>query len=161
MFFQKFPKTSFDLNRLDKIIVTDIIRGIKIDPSLKENDLFYNIYQAKDGETPEIISHKVYGTVQFHWVIMLINEKFDWINDFPQPDTVIQKYCLDTYSDINGVHHYIDSSGNWVDEFSPDKIPVTNIEHERLINEEKRSVKILKRDILDEFVLQAESLLRV
>lgn len=159
MFFEKFPFTLFEVSKNQSSIVTDFIRAVKIDPKLKEDDIFYDFYEAADGETPEIISHKVYGTTQFHWVIMLLNEKFDAFRDFPQPDFVIRKFATEKYSDINATHHYEDSNGNWVDQFAANKIAVTNLEYEMQENEKKRTVKVLKRAVLDAFVDQYENLI--
>lgn len=152
MFFQKFPFTLFEVSKTQSSIVTDFIRAVKIDPKLKEDDIFYDFYEAADGETPEIISHKMYGTTQFHWVIMLVNEKFDPWNDFPQPETVIRKFATEKYHDINAIHHYEDAAGNWVDQFYVGSASITNLEYELQENEKKRTVKILKRDVLNAFV---------
>ena len=161
MFFQNFPNTFFDLDKTNRVIVTDFIRAIKIDPRLKDNDLFYTFYEAQDGEMPEVISHKVYGTTMYHWVIMAINEKFDPFNDFPKSDATLLKYAAEKSGDVNEIHHLDDENGNWVDAFTVGGIPITNIEYERKENEKKRTVKILKRDVLEEFVSQYEELIRI
>ena len=160
MFFQKFPTTLFDTTKLDSVVVTDFIRAVKIDQRLKEDDIFYDFYEAQDDEMPEVISHKFYKTTQYHWVIMLVNEKFDPWNDFPKSETTLIKAATEKYADINAVHHYQDSLGNVVDAFS-DGIPITNIEYEQQENEKKRTVKILKRNVLDAFVEQYETLVAV
>lgn len=160
MFFQKFPTTFFDINKIDSVIIRDFIRAVKIDPRLKEDDIFYDYYQAQDNEMPEVISHKFYQTTQYHWVIMLVNEKFDPLNDFPKSDDIIIKLATEKYVDINDIHHYQDELGNVVDEFS-NGIPITNLEFERQENEKKRTVKIMKRNVLDAFVEQYETLVAV
>lgn len=161
MLFENFPVTYFDIDSRNKVVIQDFLRAVKIDPALKENDIFYTIYEAKDGETPEIISHKSYKSTQYHWVIMLLNEKFDPWRDFPQPDSVIQKVASEKYADPNATHHYVDPNNNIVDELDPTGIPVSNIEHERIENEKKRKVKILKPAVLAEFVRQYENLVNV
>ena len=159
MFFEKFPLMYFPQPDGSRILVTDFIRAIKIDPQLKFNELLYDTYIAKDGETPEIISHKKYKSTQYHWVIMLLNEKFDPWRDFPQTDANIIKMAREKYVDINAIHHYEDGSGNWVDEFTPLKSAVTNIEYERQLNEQKREVKILRPELLAEFITQYRQLI--
>ena len=160
MFFSKFPSTTFDVNSTTQLLVTDIIRAVKIDPNLKYNDIYYYEYTAKDDETPEIISHKAYKSTLYHWVIMLINDKFDPWNDFPKNDNALQKMTIDTYGELNAIHHYEDTSGNIVDELS-NGIPITNIEYVRQQNELKRKVKILKREVLADFVSQYQALISV
>jgi hypothetical protein len=60
--------------------------------------MLYDEYDIIDGETPEIISEKFYGTPEYHWVVMLANEKFDYLNDFPLPESVLQKHISDSYN---------------------------------------------------------------
>ena len=159
MFFEKFPLMYLPMEDGSSLLVTDFLRAMKIDPQLKLNELLYNIYTAKDGETPEIISHKVYKSTQYHWVIMLLNEKFDPWRDFPQSDANLIKMAMDLYPDINAIHHYEDGAGNWVDEFTALKTHVTCIEYERQLNEEKREVKILRPELLAEFITQYRQLI--
>lgn len=161
MLFQKFPTTLFDISRTEQVVIQDFIRAVKIDPQLKENSLFFDYYEAKDNEMPEIISHKFYKSTQYHWVIMLINEKFDPYNDFPKSDDILIKYAKDKFGNINAIHHYEDSRGNIVDQFATDKTPITNIDYIRNENEKKRIVKILKRSMLDSFVDEYQTLVAV
>ena len=160
MFFSKFPVTTFDIDTKNKILVTDIIRAIKVDPNLKMNDIYFYMYDAKDDETPEIISHKVYNSTLYHWVIMLINDKFDPWNDFPKNDIVLQKMTLDKFGSLDDTHHYEDIDGNIVDELSSG-IPITNIQYSRQVNESKRAIKILKKEVLTDFVSQYQTLIKL
>lgn len=161
MFFQKFPTTLFDVSKTEQVVIQDFIRAVKIDPQIKENTLFFDYYEAHDNEMPEIISHKFYKSTHYHWVIMLINEKFDPWNDFPKSDDILIKYATDRFDDINAIHHYEDSRGNIVDVFAEDKNPITNLEYIRQENEKKRTVKILKRNVLDAFVDEYQTLIAI
>lgn len=161
MFFQKFPTTLFEISKNERVLIQDFIRAVKVDPQIKENALFFDFYDAKDNEMPEVISHRFYKSTHYHWVIMLVNEKFDPYNDFPKSDDILIKYAKDKFENINAVHHYEDSRGNIVDEFSADKNPITNIEYIRQENEKKRRVKILKRDVLDAFVDEYQTLIAI
>lgn len=161
MFFDSFPMTTYQVDKKTRLLVTDFLRIVKLDPQLKTNDMFFDVYQAKDGDTPEIISHKFYKTTEYHWVIMLFNEKYDPWNDFPQTTYAITKYCNVKYSDVNATHHYEDINGNVVDEFTVGAIEVTNLEHELNLNEKRRTVKIPKFNVLMEFVDQYKTLISV
>jgi hypothetical protein len=92
---------------------------------------------------------------------MLLNEKFDPYNDFPKSDDVVRKSTINTFGSLEGVHHYVDSEGYIVDEFASGKIPVTNYEHMTQLNEAKRSLKILKKELLSEFVQNYAGLINV
>lgn len=161
MFFDAFPITGYSVTNTNVVAVTDFLRVIKLDPALKENNLLYDVYEAQDNDTPEIISHKFYKSTQYHWVIMILNEKFDAYRDFPKSDEILIKLCMDKYNSTDDTHHYEDLNGNWVDEFTAGKIPITNIEYERQVNEKKRLVKIMKPEVLSEFVTQYKKLVSI
>jgi hypothetical protein len=106
MYFSKFPNIVYDFNIKGKIehrIITDITRNVRFRKKILENISLYDEYDIKDGETPEIISEKIYGSPFYHWVIMLVNQRYDYINDFP-----ITQREMDTYTEIkygSGKHH--------------------------------------------------------
>jgi len=161
MFFENFPSTYFRVDDSTLVVVTDFLRAIKIDPVLKDNSLMYDVYEIKDNETPEMISHKFYKSTQYHWVIMLVNEKFDPYRDFPKSDEILIEFAKTQYTNINDVHHYEDANMNWVDNINTTGIPITNLEYVRELNEATRPIKILKRELLSEFVQQYKNLISV
>ena len=161
MLFQKFPVTLFDISKTESVAIQDFIRAVKVDPQIKENPLFFDYYEARDNEMPEVISHRFYKSTYYHWVIMLINEKFDPYNDFPKSDDILIKYAMDRFGSVDAIHHYEDTRGNIVDEFTLDKIAITNLTYLRQENEKKRTVKILKRNVLDAFVDEYQTLIAI
>lgn len=164
MFFKPFPPIYFEIAQNHQILVTDFLRAIKLDTQLKENPIFFKVYEIQDGDTPEIISHKFYGSTMYHWVLMLLNEKFDPWRDFPQPDHIVRKYAEEKYDDLNGIHHFEDVNGNWINDsggLNEFEIPITNIEYELDLNERKRSIKILDKSILSEFVNEYTQLISI
>lgn len=148
MFFENFPTTFHTTLNNEKILVTDWIRAIKIPKNILEDQNLYQYYTAKDNETPEIISHKFYKSTQYHWVIMVLNQRFDVWNDYPRSDATIRRYV----SDLDGVHHYINDQGEIVDAYTYPRIPVTNYEHAISENEKKRIIKVLQPSYLAEFI---------
>ena len=97
MYFANFPKIVYDFDLstgTDYKIVTDITRNVRIRKQILENIALYDFYDMSEGETPEIVSEKIYGTPYYHWVIMLVNQRYDYVNDFP-----LSQLELDTYID--------------------------------------------------------------
>jgi hypothetical protein len=129
-----------------------------------ENITVYDQYDIVDGETPEIIAAKIYGNPLYHWVIMLANNRFDYRADFPLNYTDLLKKVKATYGssdeEIYGVHHYEASVGNSshnhpafvVNSNYPDAYAVSNFEYEERVNEEKRRIKIISKQVLDAVV---------
>ena len=83
-YFNYFPKTSYylsdDTTSLDT--VTNIMSRFSIDATSKEQLTMYYKYDISDGETPEIIADKLYGSPEKHWIILSVNNiknpQFDW-----------------------------------------------------------------------------------
>lgn len=103
MYFKDFPQFLYDFNYGNKIktsIVRDITRNVRLRKEILENVTLYDEYDIIDGETPEIISEKLYGTPEYHWVIMLANGKYDYRSDFPLIEPVLQRHIADIYNPV-------------------------------------------------------------
>lgn len=103
MYFKDFPQFLYDFkygtNEDTKMsIVTDITRNIRFRKEVLENFSLYDEYDIKDGETPEIIAEKVYGNPEYHWIIMLANQRYDYITDFPLDYTALMAQAADKYN---------------------------------------------------------------
>lgn len=103
MYFKEFPKILYDFKKPDGStetkIVRDITRNVRFRKEILENITVYDEYDIQDGETPEIIAEKVYGNPKYHWVIMLANQRWEYINDFPLDETSLIKYIEAKYPD--------------------------------------------------------------
>ena len=110
MYFANFPKIIYDFdlsNGIDYKIVTDITRNIRVRKQILENITLYDYYDIGEGETPEIISEKIYGTPYYHWVIMLVNQRYDYVNDFPLTQRELDAYIDEKYGEKKyHVNHY-------------------------------------------------------
>jgi hypothetical protein len=101
MYFKQFPSFLYDFNygnRIKTSIVKDITRNIRVRRDILANVTLYDEIDIIDGETPEVISEKFYGTPDYHWVVMLCNEKYDYRKDFPVPESVLTKHIADIYN---------------------------------------------------------------
>ena len=110
MYFANFPKIVYDFdtsNGTDYKIVTDITQNIRVRKKILENITLYDYYDIAEGDTPEIISEKIYGTPYYHWVIMLVNQRYDYVNDFPLSQVELDNYLDQKYGDKKyHVHDY-------------------------------------------------------
>ena len=154
MYFNEFPNIyySFKINGKDKfVLIKDITQNVRIRKEILANITLYDEYDIRDGETPEIIAEKIYGSPLYHWVVMLCNERYDYINDFPLPTYELEQHVIQKYGAGNEykVHHYIDSNGNIVDSTNPKATPVSNYQFEDTENEKKRRIKLISRNLLN------------
>jgi hypothetical protein len=94
-FFQNFPTAIFSLNRNEQRIITDIFRRVVF--TTPDNTAVILPYVVLDGETPELVSFKLYGTPLYHWVLLIINEIVDVRTEWPLEDAFITPLVYDKY----------------------------------------------------------------
>lgn len=74
-FFKQFPKVQYDLNRTGvKQNMVDIFRSVRPLPSFLDNTTAYKFYEIINGERPDIVSQRLYGTPDFYWTFFVVND---------------------------------------------------------------------------------------
>jgi len=124
MYFKKLPDILYPFNIDGKnqfLLLKDISVNVRFVREVLSNISLYDEYDIIDGETPEIISEKFYGTPEYHWIIMLSNERYDYLTDFPIPYKYFNEYVANKYGEANvyAVHHYENSDGYTVESTDP------------------------------------------
>lgn len=113
MYFKLFPKTFYTFNYKENssVVATDIFSRFKFRESALNNALTFYKYQVTDGETAEIIAHKVYDDSRFHWIICMVNDIIDPQFELPLSmqsleKNIIRKYGYSTIEQsMSAVHH--------------------------------------------------------
>jgi hypothetical protein len=95
-YFSKFPNMIVTSNSRP-VAITDFLRRVSISDKFRENSVVLEDYFIQDGETPEQVSYKLYGTPAYHWVILMVNDitnpREEWpILDAKVTDLVYLKY---------------------------------------------------------------------
>jgi hypothetical protein len=163
MYFKNFPQFIYDFNingQVKDVVISDITRNVRIRNEILANIALYDEYDVKDGETPEIIAEKVYGSANYHWIVMLTNERYDYIADFPLTYTALVKYVEDKYGvdNVNATHHWVNEKGFIVNSDEPGATPISNLHHEERVNESKRRIKIISPQIISKILSQYKDL---
>ena len=169
MYFSEFPLYQYDFDGKGQSakLITDILRRVSVRAKVKANTLLFDKYDIVDGETPEIVADKYYGSPQYHFVVILLNDivnQYDW----PLDSVQYAKFLKDKYGDnIDGVHHYEinQTSGDTTIklEVSSDTTGatlVTNREYEDRLQDQKRSIRLLDRVYLRSFVEEFKKLIK-
>lgn len=112
----------------------------------------YDTYAMKDGETPEIVSDYFYDTPNYHWLIMLANNKYDYINDFPKTQRQLDSMISDKYGPTADNIAYWSKDGRVVDYDTPGAEPITNRAYANILNESKRTLKIIPKEFVSVIV---------
>ena len=163
MYFDKFKQIYYEFiinGKSELRTVKDITTNVRFRKKILSQITLYDEYDIKDGETPDIISAKIYGSSEYHWVIMLANERFNHLEDFPKGNYAFELYVQDKYGDsLYDTHHYEDSNGFVVNNFATDSYPVSNYEYENRVNESKRRIKIISPATLSLILANYKSLI--
>jgi hypothetical protein len=153
MYFKDFPKFIYDFNygtNSKTSVVTDITRNIRFRKEIFSSVAYYDEYDIVDGETPEIIAEKIYGNAEYHWILMVANDKYDYISDFPLAEQQLTRHIQEVYgSTANNVKHHVNADGYIVNSNAPGAVAVTFAQHERNVNETKRRIKIISPQLVN------------
>lgn len=125
-YFKNFPLIGYNLSENAKpgeySVVTNLFKRVRLHSSILNDARVYYPYQIKDGDTPENIAHRYYGSVDYHWIILLANRIIDPLRQWPKNYFTFLKYIIDQYGSVETamsiIHHYnktvtkLDSNGD-------------------------------------------------
>ena len=103
-YFRNIPKVRYDINGAEPnkyLNVTNIMKRISFKPSVIEDISEYYPYRVKDGERPDILSFEKYGTVAYAYLIMLVNDIYDPLFDWPLSSQQFEKYLTNKYGSVS------------------------------------------------------------
>ena len=165
MYFDSFPVIPYDAKgNLEYKDVTNLLRRVGLRAKVRSNTLLYDTYDVKEGETPEIIAHKLYGDAELHWVILLVNDITDRYHQWPMSGGQFLNYINDKYSNPDAIHHYetTQTSGdtkvkvevfNEVDDDAYTGLtPITNREFEEQEQDKRRKIRLLDPSFVEQFI---------
>jgi len=153
--------------------VKNLFRRVKLRDDLQNVFTLFDKYEIEEGQRPDTVAEKIYGSADLDWVVMLTAGIINLHNQWPLSNKDLYVYAENKYSDdLNSIRFYEttevkDSSGRLIlpkgkvvdSNFSiPDPSTptenlnpvagITNYEYEVRKNEDKRLIYILKNDYL-------------
>ncbi len=157
----------------DYVRVKNLFRRVKLRDDLQNVFTIFNKYQITEGERPDTVAEKLYGSPDYDWVVLLTAGIINVYDQWPLSDKDLYQYAENKYgNELTAVRFYEttevkDSSnrlilpkGKVVD--SGFTIPnpsnpnvtinpvtaITNYEYEVRKNEDKRSIYLLRPEYL-------------
>ena len=172
MYFSTLPLIYYDSKGDNNYkIVTNLLRRVALRTKISKNTYIFDTYDVKDGETPEILAHKLYGDSNLHWIILMINNITDRYAQWPKPYTQWLSFLEDKYPFdsslstqlVDQTHHYeiTQTSGDTtvaIDIGTTDTTSdlsataVTNYEYEEKKQDELRKIRLLDPSYLEQFI---------
>ena len=172
-YFENFPKIIYDITgRGDFKVVTDLLRRVKVRDGIKNNISLFDKYNVGDGETPEQTSEILYGTQDYWWVVLLMNNVKDRFYDWPLSTNQFQNYMTSKYANADAIRHYeitqesgptqIQDNSHLIEVNStqPGATSVTYREYENRLQDKKRQIQILDKQYLAAFVEEFLTLIK-
>ena len=120
-FFESFPLISYTLDDSDSTqVVTDIFKRAILSKEFLDNNSYFETVDVLDGETPEELSYRYYGTQDLHWLVLLTNNIQDPRFEWPLSDNDLYKFIVSKYGtekDVFTINKAVDTKGNQVETF--------------------------------------------
>lgn len=143
-----------------------------------ESNYIMKEYAIRGAPRPELLSHMIYGSTEYYWVLLLVNKMYDPFYDWIISEQAVHDYSTQKYQNVGGIHkvaYYVNDVGEkfwnvvedplhpnmWYDKFDVLKkylqyhgalVPITNLEHELNENERKRVINIVPPSEIKRFV---------
>jgi len=175
-----------DSNSSSKYLrVKNLFRRTKIRDDLQNVFTIFNKYEIKEGARPDTVAEEFYGSAELDWVVIITAGIINVRNDWPLSSKELYDYSLEVYGDsLNDVHHWEtkeikDLNGKLIlpkgkvvnsdftipnpDVYNATINPVayvTNYDYEVINNNKKRSIYILKREYLQQFLNDMRNIMR-
>ena len=157
----------------DYIRVKNLFRRVKLRDDLQNVFTVFNKYQITEGERPDTVAEKLYGSSDYDWIVLLTAGIINVYDQWPLSDRDLYQYAENKYgNDLTAVRFYEttevkDSSGRLIlpkgkvvdsgftipNPSNPNATinpvtAITNYEYEVRKNEDKRGIYILKPEYL-------------
>ena len=103
-YFKGIPNISYDINGTAPNTfqkVTNIMMRPKFKANVIDEISNYYPYHVKDGERPDILSHRIYGSVAFAYLILLFNDIYDPVFDWPLGSREFDSYIVNKYGSVS------------------------------------------------------------
>ena len=162
---------------LDFVEIKNVFRRVKLRDDLQNNFTVFEKYEIPMGFRPDVVAEELYGSDQLDWVVLTVAGILNVRNEWPLSDRDLYDYSFDKYGeDLNSVRFFetkevkdtngrlILPKGKVVDSnFTIPKpgeptatlnpvVGISNYEYETRLNDEKRSIFILREEYLQQFL---------
>ena len=99
-YFRYYPRTIYaqDIEQDSIDVVTNLITRFSFEKKFKENSSVFQKYDIRDGDTPESIAYKLYGSAEKHWIVLAMNDIIDPQYDWPLDQITLGNFVNSKYT---------------------------------------------------------------
>ena len=152
----------------------DILRRVKLRSSLASSRFVFDKYNVKENENPEDVAFKYYGSAEYHWVVLMVNNITDRYYQWPMTQPDFEEFLADKYGagSEDSIHHYelAQTSGKTtssdsshmleVNSDTENATAVTNRQFEERVQNDIRQIRLLDQRFLDTFTEEFFTLIK-
>lgn len=114
MYFKKFPLVDYNFgDNESSTLFNNITAYVDIIDQVKQEIAFYEKYTILDGDRPDVVSTKLYGTPDFHWTFFFMNDGLRE-SGWPMPEHELRELVKKRYP-----HRVVTTEGNIASFFLP------------------------------------------
>lgn len=163
-FFQYFPKMTYEFecaNTSFQLDMTNITVRFIIMERLKQHVTVLYDYIVQDGERPDTVAHKLYGSPDHTWIVLLVNNIMS-LYDWPLTTAEFERYIVSRYGSQAAAQAqtlYRTTDGYFVDYQSYLQLPVAQrgtstsaYDDELEKNEAKRRIRVVPAEFVGPLV---------
>ena len=103
-YFRSIPNVKYDINGNAPNTfqtATNIMKRPMFKPKVIDEITDYYPYRVKDGYRPDMVSNEVYGSPAFAYLILMFNDVYDPVFDWPLGSRQFENYIINKYGSID------------------------------------------------------------
>lgn len=99
MYFANIKNVAIDIDGSGNLdLLKNLTAKAKVSDALIDNSAYYQTVSIQDGERPDLLSQRLYGTPIYHWTFLLLNPQIKNIwDDWPMGSNQLIEYCTNKY----------------------------------------------------------------
>lgn len=111
-YFRNFQKVDYDLEGTGFYrSLTNLTHYSKIGTKLLDDVSFYSYYNITEGERPDTVSYKLYGSSDYYWTFFIINpDLFNAFNDWPKTNSQLVDFVDSKYYHLAAISAEVSAS---------------------------------------------------
>ena len=96
-YFYNFPSIPYKFGNEESLTsFQDISAYVDIVDQIKDDVNFYQYYDVQDGDRPDTVSYKVYGSPHYHWIFYLLNDNVK-MQGWPLANIALEEMAAEHY----------------------------------------------------------------
>ena len=181
MLLKNLPELFYNIAKspvdVDLLYAKNLWQRSEILPEYINSVTLFDEYVVINGESPEVLSNRVYGTPFYNWTFFIANDIVNFYEQWPKSSSQLSDYVSNKYSNPQATKHYVttevkNTAGNIIipaGKIVPSNysvsyidngivvtanpvVSITNYQYEEEINGKKEKIKVIRPHLIKDFV---------